>query len=80
MNAQMMPLRGKPVAKISPLDAEASVILQHEAFGMWKGDNPMSVADQVRSLRKGRFHDEMRILIDATSVECRDILCNSKQQ
>ena len=50
--------RGKPIAKIAPLGGESSGRLQaHDAFGMWKDRGEVSVDEQVRNLRKGRFHD-----------------------
>ncbi|MDX2111973.1 MAG: type II toxin-antitoxin system prevent-host-death family antitoxin [Verrucomicrobiota bacterium] len=49
--------RGKPFAKISPLAEVPAVSSQaHVAFGMWKDRDQASVHDQVRNLRKGRFH------------------------
>lgn len=50
--------RGKPIAKIAPLTDKISPSPDtHEAFGMWKDQNVISVEDQVRELRKGRFND-----------------------
>jgi len=50
--------RGKPFAKITPLTRETPAsVRSHAAFGMWRDDDEMSVADQVREMRKGRFRD-----------------------
>jgi len=50
--------RGKPFAKITPLSSETSAgVKANAAFGMWRDADETSVAEQVRQLRNGRFHD-----------------------
>lgn len=50
--------RGVPLAKIVPLgNPAAKAVREHEAFGMWRDSEGLSVAEQVRQLRKGRLHD-----------------------
>lgn len=50
--------RGRPIAKIAPLVSESlDQVHAHEAFGMWEDRDAVSVEEQVRDLRKGRFHD-----------------------
>jgi len=48
--------RGKPCAKLIPVDAEIKPIEQNELFGIWKDNNQTeNVENYVRNLRKGRF-------------------------
>lgn len=51
--------RGKPVARMVPVDeaTETAEIFSHPAFGMWSHAQAPSVAESVREMRKGRFHD-----------------------
>ena len=48
--------RGKPCAKLVPLDNEKRKISKHQLFGIWKDHDPSSNVDEyVRELRQGRF-------------------------
>ena len=48
--------RGKPCAKLVPVDGHGEKRSEHELFGMWKDhDLTEHVDDYVRSLRRGRF-------------------------
>jgi len=48
--------RGKPCAKLIPVDEEIKPIEQNELFGIWKDNNQTeNVENYVRNLRKGRF-------------------------
>lgn len=53
----MLTYRGKPVARIEPIEAVGEIDASaHPAFGMWADRADMAdPADYVRSLRKGRF-------------------------
>ena len=51
--------RGKPSAKIIPLNKQKSTLsIQHNLFGIW-ADHAESedVIKYIRELREGRFHD-----------------------
>ena len=48
--------RGKPCAKLVPIDEEIKPVIQSELFGIWKDNNQTeNVENYVRNLRKGRF-------------------------
>lgn len=48
--------RGKPCAKLVPLDNKKNKLFKNELFGMWKDhDLTENVAEYVRTMRKGRF-------------------------
>ena len=48
--------RGKPCAKLVPVDEEIKPIVQNELFGIWKdNDQTDNVENYVRNLRKSRF-------------------------
>ncbi len=52
--------RGKPIGRIVPLEDrdDEKPIMEHPAFGMWKDmENEISVEEQIREMRKGRFDD-----------------------
>ena len=52
--------RGKPKARILPLDEKRSDVnlLKHPAYGMWKNRKDLrDVPGYVRKLRQGRLHD-----------------------
>ena len=49
--------RGKPCAKLIPIDEECEPIVQNELFGIWKDNNQTEdVENYVRVLRKGRLN------------------------
>lgn len=49
-------MRGKPCARLVPIDAHADKTAADELFGIWKDHQPSeNVENYVRSLRKGRF-------------------------
>jgi len=49
-------LRGKPCARLVPIENKPDKTAMDELFGMWKDHQPSeNVDDYVRSLRKGRF-------------------------
>ncbi len=48
--------RGKPCAKLVPLDNAKRKTSKHQLFGIWKDHGPSSDVDEyVRELRQGRF-------------------------
>ena len=48
--------RGKPCAKLVPIDEEIKPVIQSELFGIWKDNNQTeNVENYVRNFRKGRF-------------------------
>lgn len=48
--------RGKPCAKLVPLEDEKRKASKHQVFGMWKDHEQTADVDgYVRNLRKGRF-------------------------
>ncbi len=48
--------RGKPCAKLVPLEDEKSKTSKHQVFGMWKDHEQTADVDAyIRNLRKGRF-------------------------
>ncbi|MCK5681438.1 type II toxin-antitoxin system Phd/YefM family antitoxin [bacterium] len=48
--------RGKPCAKLVPIDEEIKPVMQSGLFGIWKDNNQTeNVGNYVRNLRKGRF-------------------------
>ncbi len=48
--------RGKPCAKLVPLENEKRNASKHQAFGMWKDHEKTADVDAyVGNLRKGRF-------------------------
>ena len=50
--------RGKALARIVPLQVdEGKKVSSQSAFGMWRDLDDTSVDNQVRELRKRRYHD-----------------------
>ena len=48
--------RGKPCAKLVPIEDDEEIIEKNELFGIWKNNkNTEEVDNYVRKLRKGRF-------------------------
>ena len=48
--------RGKPCAKLVPVEEESKPVVQSELFGIWKdNEQTENVENHVRNLRKGRF-------------------------
>jgi len=48
--------RGKPCAKLVPLDNHKESVIKSDLFGIWKDhDQSTSVDEYLRNLRKGRF-------------------------
>ena len=50
--------RGKPCAKLVPIDTKESNEEENELFGIWKDDKKSKDVDAyIRKIRKGRFDD-----------------------
>jgi len=51
--------RGKLIGRIVPIEEETNSVdlISHPSFGMWKDADEKPVAELVRDMRKGRFHD-----------------------
>ena len=48
--------RGKPCAKLVPIEEETKPVTPGELFGIWKNNGQTeNVENYVRNLRKGRF-------------------------
>ena len=48
--------RGKPCAKLVPIEDNEELIEKNELFGIWKNNKETEAVDNyVRNLRKGRF-------------------------
>lgn len=48
--------RGKPCAKLVPIEEPSTTVSKKELFGIWQNhDQSKDVGKYVRSLRKGRF-------------------------
>ena len=48
--------RGKPCAKLVPIEEKINPVVPGELFGIWKDNDQMeNVEDYVKNLRKGRF-------------------------
>ena len=48
--------RGKPCAKLVPIEEDDELMKKNELFGMWENNNDTEEVDNyVRNLRKGRF-------------------------
>ena len=48
--------RGKPCAKLVPIEEKNKPVASNELFGIWKdNDQTENVENYVRNLRKGRF-------------------------
>lgn len=48
--------RGKPCAKLVPIEEPNTTVSKNELFGLWQNhDQPENVSKYVRNLRKGRF-------------------------
>jgi len=50
--------RGKPCAKLVPIEDNEKPIEKNELFGIWKNNKETKAVDNyVRNMRKGRFSD-----------------------
>jgi len=48
--------RGKPCAKLVPIEDNEELIEKNELFGIWENNNETEKVDKyLRNLRKGRF-------------------------
>ena len=48
--------RGKPCAKVVPIDSSSKIKANNKVFGMWKDNNTIKDVDKyIREKRKGRF-------------------------